>query len=404
MTDKRWTEEDIEKTLSDMPALKDKQSKESIMQAIEEKNEGAMLLRSDKKKKPPWAMPVAAAAAALFLVALLLPSMLNGGVPMSGDNDADQNNMAATSDDVSDDRENVPQNDQADDGEESREADLEDNHENGSVELESDNNSESQETPDIRYPVLSTEVIDQDGDFVVGIQPGFSETVETIDEAVLTTLQQNDPTSNGGFSALSAVEIEGSEAALFFEEESLAGLTSAEHQILTRWFDEIFTLYGITNVRFSTPERESIQFGQVGEIEEMDIENDHGGYYLNESDGGPLIVRAQVTDEERSEETDDPASLNAILGGMTETTEEADWYFSASEFGIELTGIDISEDEVILMYTVDPEVTPEEIEQFYQVYRFAVTTFEVEELTFLEEETEGERIYRYENNRIVDAE
>lgn len=404
MTDKRWTEEDIEKTLSDMPALKDSQSKEALMQAIEEKNKGEILLRSEKKKKPPWAMPVAAAAAALFLVALLLPSMLNGGVPMSGDNDADQNNMAATSDDATDNQENVPQNDQAEDVEESQEAAPEENNNNDSVEMESDNGTESEETTEIRYPILSTDVIDQDGDFIVGIQPDFAGASETLEHAVLTTLQENDPTSSEGFSALSSVEVEGTDAALFFEEESLAGLTSAEHQIVTRWFDEVFTLYGITNVSFSTPERERIQFGQVGDLEEMDIADEHGGYYLYQSDGEPLIVSARVTGEELSEVTDEPSSLDAVLGGMTDTVEDADWYFSASDFGIELTGVDISTDEVTLTYTVEAEVSPEEIEQFYQVYRFAVAAFEVNELTFVEEETEGERSYRFENSSILDTE
>lgn len=397
MTKKRWTEDEIEKTLSDLPALKDNQSKESLMQAIEEKNKDAALLRSDKKKKPPWVMPAVAAAAALFLIAILLPSMLNGGIPMSGDNNADQEDMAVTGNEASDNSENMPVDDA--DGEEEQP----DAENNVNAPGESDRGIEVQETIDVQYPVFSTEVVVQETDFVIGIQPIIAGTAETLEQAVLTTLRENDPTSGEGFSELSSVEVTGSQATLFFEEESLRGLTSAEHQVLSYWFDEVFTLFGITEFNFSTPEGAGIQFGQVGDVTKMDVSSENRGYYLTEYEGEQLIVSARTTGEEGMDDSEELLDLEELFEKMTVTEADSDWYFAATELGFTLTGTDISDDEIVLTYTIDPEMKPEERELFYQAYRFAVAPFEVNKLTFVEEGSSEERIYLYEDSRIVET-
>ena len=394
---KRWSDEDIEQTLTKMPAVEDSRTKDDLMEAIEAKSGGQLQMRSSKKKKRAFVVPSVAAAAAVILIAILLPSLFDQGLPITSDDNGASDDMAVTSDsdqeEMSDDANDAPNDIPANEPETER----------GTVETEESGNEEATITEVMTpaYPVFSVQVITKETDFVVGVSPYIQDSEEALDDAVLATLQLNDPTSNGAFSALEAVTVEEGEAELSFSEEALMSLTSSEHQILESFFDEIFTLYGISAYRFETPEGPGIQFGQVGEVIEADVSEENRGYYLAEEEGQALLLSARAAGADMTGGNGELLDLETLITRMTEEADEEDFYQPVTDSGMAILSVSVSSDDVTLTYEAEPEVTPEDRELFYQAFRYAVLTFGVEELTLIDESTGETTVFSFEDGAML---
>ena len=394
---KRWSDEDIEKTLTKMPAVEDSRSKNDLMEAIEAKSGGQLQMRSSKKKKRSYVVPSIATAAAVLLIAILLPSLFNQGLPISSDENAATDDMAVTSD-----AGNEAMNDNADNAAENTPLN-EPGSENAGVATDNADDGEAAITESLpsAYPVFSVQVITKESDFVVGVSPYIQDSEEVLGDAVMTTLQINDPTSNGAFSALESVTVDEGEAALMFSEESLVSLTSSEHQIIESFFDEIFTLYGISTYRFETPEGPGIQFGQVGEVIEADVTEENRGYYLAEEEGQTLLLSARAAGADMTGGNGELLDLETLITRMTDEEIEDDFFHPVTDTGLTILSVSMSADEVTLTYEAEPEVTPEDRELFYQAFRYAVLTFGIDELTLIDDESGETTVFTFEDGTML---
>ncbi|WP_147804447.1 hypothetical protein [Alkalicoccus halolimnae] len=91
MSKNKWTEKEIEKTLTRMPKVEDRQTKDELFQAVERRR-----AKGPGPRKKQWFFPAMASAAAVLLIVLMLPSFMNSGLFMSSDNQAPQNNFGST--------------------------------------------------------------------------------------------------------------------------------------------------------------------------------------------------------------------------------------------------------------------------------------------------------------------
>ncbi|ADH98052.1 hypothetical protein [Salisediminibacterium selenitireducens] len=394
---KRWSDEDIEKTLTKMPAVEDSRSKNDLMEAIEAKSGGQLQMRSSKKKKRAFVVPSIATAAAILLIAILLPSLFNQGLPISSDENAATDDMAVTSDDgdeeMTDNAGNTAEDTPLNEPESEDAGVATDNGDDGEAAI--------MESLPSAYPVFSVEVITRESDFVVGVSPYIQDSEEVLGDAVLSTFHTNDPTSNGAFAALESVTVDEGEAALMFSEESLVSLTSSEHQIIESFFDEIFTLYGISTYRFETPEGPGIQFGQVGEVIEADVTEENRGYYLAEEEGQTLLLSARAAGADMTGGNGELLDLETLISRMTDEEIEDDFFHPVTDTGLTILSVSMSADEVTLTYEAGPEVTPEDRELFYQAFRYAVNTYGIDELTLIDDESGETIVFTFEGGTML---
>lgn len=69
MKESKWSDEQLQELLSQMPKIKDSRDPKEIYQTIQ--------IKMGKQKKRTWVMPAAAAAAALLLLFILAPNLMN---------------------------------------------------------------------------------------------------------------------------------------------------------------------------------------------------------------------------------------------------------------------------------------------------------------------------------------
>lgn len=94
------------------------------------------------------------------------------------------------------------------------------------------------------------------------------------DEALMMSLQLSDQTTNEAFTGLVSVEIADKEATLNFEGgQPFVSLASAEHMMLDQMFYQLGAFYNIDTFIFTVDGEAGVDYGQVGFIEALPVED-----------------------------------------------------------------------------------------------------------------------------------
>ena len=122
------------------------------------------------------------------------------------------------------------------------------------------------------FPVV-THVFDENDEMMFIQMETSPEGLEPHD-ALMMSLQMSDQTTSEAFSQLQMVEIEESEATLHFDgPQPFVSLASAEHMMLDQMFYQLGAFYNIDTFTFIVDGEAGIDYGQVGFIETLPVED-----------------------------------------------------------------------------------------------------------------------------------
>lgn len=433
MSRKNWSEEEIENTLTKLPKIEDRQTKDELFQAIETQRTSDTPSRRKQQQKKQWFFPTLASAAAVLLVILMIPSFMNSGMFTAGENQASQsdtavtgnnaspessgaaneNTSAAGADEAADNSEtaannnpessssqeegtasssNQEENSNNNEDSDLTAADTENNEEQPANEensVENENNEITAAEVEYTYEeegstYVTAEVTDNDGDAFVALS-----TVETAgvskEEASLMAIQDSIAVTTEAFEALEEVAFNSpsqGEATLIFEEGTmLESLASTEHLYAADMLQEILSIHQVTNVHFLAGSEE-VSFGQSGEsFLELSLMN--RGYYRTEEDE---FISARSAGEPMTNGAGDPLSFDETLEAM-ENPEENDIYESVITEEIEVEDVRYEEETAYVFYSFSGNNT-EDLELFQEAVELTAKFFSLDVVQFVDEEKE----------------
>ncbi|WP_280771319.1 hypothetical protein [Salipaludibacillus daqingensis] len=399
MSNEKWNDSKIEETLTKLPPMKDKQSKDDLFQAIESRSKKEIPSRFSPKAKRPWILPAMAAAAAIFLMVLIIPPFFNGDQQFST-NDADQNSVMNTADveENAADESAEPESESSLDGSDN---DMNDggSEDDENTEIANDENDEEQVSPEpsqlnqVIY-IANSYVLDSNntGDNFIVIEKQSSEDEQSLEEILMTSLQQSDPTSGQYLSDLDSVKTAESLVELHFSSaSSLESLTSSEHEQLNQVFQEVLTLYGFAEVAFESGGETGIIFGQQGEVTSLPLATNNRGYYVISDEQDSYLISARMAEEEMASESGDPLNYAETVAKMAETEVSSDWYESAIPSFVDVSEVRLPGTTAEVYYTVseNEEIQNEEeqLETFFHALKLTASPFTLDNLQIINEET-----------------
>ncbi|RKL65115.1 hypothetical protein CR203_22465 [Salipaludibacillus neizhouensis] len=424
MSKNKWNEKDIEKTLSNLPSVKDKQSKDELFQAIEKRSEEVSLSRAANKRKKSWLFPALGSVAAIFIILLVIPSFINNNSQMSMDeaNDSAENMESSSADNAenkvslySDDSGNETQESSI--GTESQSSPRNDenassnNNEatqenNSSVDVRSESNSSEsiQEEEPVQIEDLTpSEFIAQiipveESDFPDGIAVLHPTEIDhtSTEELLATSLKASDPTIRSEMENITEVsldeQLQDSVHLNFQEDHNLESLTSSEHQGLGLIFQELFTIYGIDEVELSVEGEPGIMFGQQGEVESLPIDLFNRGYYSYEKDGEVYLVSARIVGEQMRSDSGNALTYRETVERMAAMPDEHFYTSPVPDF-VEVVNFRFDDKFVEVIYeTEGPETEESQLDEMSTFYDSLILTAEPFSLDTLQitNETTGE--------------
>ncbi|PYZ92096.1 hypothetical protein CR194_18060 [Salipaludibacillus keqinensis] len=424
MSDEKWDESKIEKTLTKLPPIKDKQSKDDLFKAIEKRSQQEAPTRYTPKQKRPWVFPAMAAAAAIFLIMLIVPPFFNNSTQFSSDdnssmdmdtdvvdnaefeeesNDAEsevseveenETSEIESYNNESDNDEVMTEDDSGNDSNNEVEADIGVNTEE---ELETETSEESQQqiTYAESYYTAKSQTIDL-GESVteyVLIQVQESLDEKPMEEVLFTSIVESDPTSGQYLGDIQEVRVEGKEVILdFLEGHGLESLSSTESRILQDVFLELFPIYGFEKVTFMVEGEPGMMFGQEGEVETITLSELNRGYYVTSSSDNEehYLVSARLAGEETRDESGTPLTFAQTVMRMTSPDVEAGWYESAIPSTVMITNVQIPGDTAEVYYTNSEDdglVDEEKWFLFIEALKLTAEPFTLDSMQIINEET-----------------
>lgn len=418
MSKKKWNDEDIEKTLTKLPPVKDRQSKEDLYQAIQRRSDTAALSRSTKKRKKPWVFPAVGSAAAIFIILLVIPSFLNNDSQTSMDDagNIQQNSEMSTFDDAAEDsdegnynveednasNDNAETSEEAGDGDDAsmyNESDSEADEESADI-TEAPEGSESNEEIEERMveeveilsasvPVVQILSQEESGlSFDIAILSSADVSGElSIEDAIMTSLQDSNIGTRdvlGGLQEVSYDEDAPESVSLdFSEDHELASLSAAESSGVEMLFEELFTVYGIEEVELTVEGEPGVQFGQEGVLDSRTVESFNRGYYSYELDGETYLVSARAAGEQMRTNSGQALNYQETVERMASAPSD-EWYRSPVPEFVEVADIQFGDRYVHVIFESDDdnavsELT-EEMATFYEALRLTAEPFSIDTL------------------------
>ncbi|CAM3922438.1 hypothetical protein [Alkalicoccus chagannorensis] len=422
MSRKKWNEEDIEQTLTDMPKIEDKQSKDEIFQAVRQ----GMAQEPAPKKKKQWFFPMAATAAAALLVLLMVPSLMNTGlftsdtqtgsemdvqndagtaVNMEEENEQEETNDLNENNSSTNNNMNTGENDSAEEDtneenevEYANEAPLNNTNNEGENEADrnmADNNNSNQrgnEPLNNEPAAVEYAVTEEDAAYVTASVNEEEQVVITaherngasLEEVLLRSLQESDPTLDGLFSnQLEEVQVnepeQGQVVLQFAEGTLLESMSSTEYTHTENVLQEIFSYHRITEVHFQAGEEEA-SFGQSGESS-LSISTLNRGYYQDDSGA---YVSAREAGEPTTNGTGDPLSFEETVEEM----EQAENGFeSALPESIEVEEVFTENGTGVVQFTAE-DAPQEDIEQLTRAIQLTAGGFDLHTIELVDDTNE----------------
>ncbi|QKS70175.1 GerMN domain-containing protein [Paenalkalicoccus suaedae] len=421
MSKNKWTEDHIEKTLTDLPKQRDHRSKDDVFEAMMKQAEKSPMPSRRKKRPRPWAVPALASAAAVLLVVLMLPSFMNTGlfssdqqinmesdsmesqsgnsanIAMNGsDEDSDQemfsseSNSANEADQPVDNSSEASVNEGTDDSdvENDMNADYSDEGSTGIAAIESEENVEEfqvrqEESLYVTASVQTTE----DGSAQYTVLTTEDANGRTLEEALLSVLVESDPTSGNYLSSIEQVTLNDPQAGTitldFSDENALDSLSSTEALSLEEVLQETLALHKIQEVRF-TANGEPLLVGPIGE-DTLELSSLNRGYYLvaNEQ-GAAQFVSGRVAQEAMTNGAGDPLNFVETLNQMQDVPE-GEWYESAIADSIEIMDVRYEGESAFVIYDATENTTDEELSIFYEAANLTAKYYTLDTLQFVNE-------------------
>ncbi|MGJ9382743.1 hypothetical protein [Salipaludibacillus sp. CF4.18] len=423
MSKNNWNEKDIEKTLSNLPSVKDKQSKDELFQAIEKRSEEVSLSRAANKRKKSWLFPALGSVAAIFIILLVIPSFINNNSQMSMDEANDSaENMESSSADNAENEANLYSDDSGNEtqessiGTESQSSPRNDENASSNNEASQENNS----SVDVRSEPNSSVSIEEEesvqiedltpSEFIAKIIPveesDFSDEIAVLhpteidhtstEELLATSLKASDPTIRSEMENITEVsldeQLQDSVHLNFQEDHNLESLTSSEHQGLGLIFQELFTIYGIDEVELSVEGEPGIMFGQQGEVESLQIDLFNRGYYSYEKDGEVYLVSARIVGEQMRSDSGNALTYRETVERMAAMPDEHFYTSPVPDF-VEVVNFRFDDKFVEVIYeTEGPETEESQLDEMSTFYDSLILTAEPFSLDTLHitNETTGE--------------
>ncbi|NJP38711.1 hypothetical protein [Alkalicoccus luteus] len=422
MSRRKWSEDDIEKTLTKLPKIEDRRSKDELFQAVEKQRGGRMPSRMEQRKRQ-WFFPAMASAAAVLLVVLMIPSFMNSGMFMSGDdmNSAEQNNMSTMSEsdlqndaadqagnENTDNADNDPSNSAPqNDGAEEEGADIQVNQEEeaadndpvntspGEADLSDnilnneENNGNGMQEAQIDYgyeeegTTYVTAAVEEENGSLVTLTPE-SGTGLTKAEAVTEALAASDPTEEEGvFSLLESIELHQPEegaVSLYFEEGTdFSSLSSAQTDYALEVLQEVLSIHQINQVYFFEGD-EPLEFGPVGETN-VSLSLMNRGFYQVEGN----LVSARQAGAPMTNGAGEPLTFDETIEEMAASEEES----YSSIVPEEVTVSDVRyEDETAFVFFSDEGAPEEDFQLFKQAVELTAKYFTLDTVQFVNNEEE----------------
>ncbi|SDZ12741.1 hypothetical protein SAMN05421736_106179 [Evansella caseinilytica] len=360
-----WDEKKITSHLQQLPPVKDRRSKEEVFQAVQQKLEeretedrGSLV----GKKKSGWLLPAIASTAAVLLLLILLPSFLNNQQHLTSDSGGEQEaSMENRTNEV-----NI----------------LMEDGEAGAVEEDADEAADNEEAADhsgemnvtvqaetVLVPIPHTEQVEAAATvnprtFVKREPLEMSEeTGETLEEMLVYVLTSDQFGTADIFQGLQTVAFdEGDKAATldFTEENRLESLAGDEYQQAYGTIVEVFSSYGLEEVRLTVNGEADVTFGPEGQLEKIELLPDNRGYYLYKAaDGNRYFLRGAVVGEQIGDHSDTLFTFAETLEKMRSVRPDA-WYDSAIPESVEFAEVVVDGDYATVELAPDSSFADDE--------------------------------------------
>ncbi|WP_078578043.1 hypothetical protein [Salipaludibacillus agaradhaerens] len=397
MNNKKWSEEDVEKTLTKLPPVQDRQTKDDLFQAIASRTEKELPTRFSPRKKKPWVFPAMASAAAVLLAILIIPPFFTSDNQLTTDNmNQEEANLNETAP--------VENNDLNDTDLDSHEVAVNNNEEElpeapETPSIEDDDNemlNEHDEPAQVMTKparVASVAYIAKSYSVGEGSSANHYITVEEyeLDESVnrekalLTSVKESDTTSGHYLNSLQDVTSSGDTVQLHFTDtEALQALSSQEYAFIEEMFQEIVPLYGYNEVEFLVDEEPGLIFGPRGMAQSLDVTTHNRGYYLVEENNEVGLISARMAGEVMREDGT-PLTFEQTVEKMATTEEEEGWYESAIPAPVEVTSVTIPGDTARVGYRIieDGDVEEEKLHLFFEALKLTAKSFTLDSLEII---------------------
>ncbi|MCR6109401.1 hypothetical protein HXA35_03445 [Bacillus sp. A301a_S52] len=412
MNNKKWSEEDVERTLTKLPPVQDRQTKDALFQAIESRTEKELPTRFSPRKKKPWIFPTMASAAAVLLAILIIPPFFTSDNQLTTDNvNQEELNSNATN--------QLENNDLNDTDLESPEVAVNNNEEEELPEAPSieSNDNETLNELDGHEPVhvmtkparvATVAYIAKSYSVGEGSSANHYITVEEyeLDESVnrekalLTSVKESDTTSGHYLNSLQDVTTSGDTVQLHFTDTTaLQALSSQEYTFIEEMFQEIVPLYGYNEVEFLVDEEPGVILGPQGMAESLNVITHNRGYYLVEENNESVLISARMAGEE-TQEDGTPLTFEQTVEKMATTEDEEDWYESAIPSPVEVTSVTIPGDTARVGYRIveDEEIEEERLNLFFEALKLTAKSFTLDSLEIINVDSGDTVMYDMEDN------
>lgn len=367
-----WTTKEVEDYLRELPSIEDSQSKEELYLAIEAKMKEQSLLdyKDEKriiiKKKRFWQYPsyVMASLVAICLLIIISPSFIRDWQDSAGDMNVTEVMEGGVEDTAN------------------RVSEI------GGLEV-AENYEEPLSKRGLYIPVPYTLDVDMAGDsrefhtFIV--REDMSELNSSIESILLDLLTSHPSTRNSVFDGLQNIIFDKEYKTVtldFSEEYGMASLATGEMNTTTTTIMEVFSLYGMEEVRFTLNGESGIKYGGTGFVEGFDLLPHNRGYYLYEGyDGTHYFIRGVAVEEGLRNTPEQLLTFPETLEKMKRVQPGA-WYQPAIPETVQITVEEEGRRAVISLQVEDVKnpISENEFERLIEAIQLAASDFYIEEV------------------------
>ncbi|UTR13390.1 hypothetical protein MM221_12125 [Salipaludibacillus sp. LMS25] len=417
MNNKKWSEEDVEKTLTKLPPVKDRQTKDDLFRAIESKAETELPTRFSPRKKKPWVFPTMASVAAVLLAILIIPPFFTSDNQLTTDNLSQEeekmnattfenNDVNAVNDTEDEAHEGAVHNDAEDKVIEAPEvppASVENDDNTALAEYDepAQNMTEPARIATVAYIAKSYSVGEGSSanHYITVEEYELDESVNR-EKALLTSVKESDTTSGHYLNSLEDVTSTGDTVQLHFTDTTaLQALSSQEYTFVEEMFHEIVPLYGYKEVEFLVDEEPGVILGPQGMAESLNVMTYNRGYYLIDENNEVVLISARMAGEEMKEDGN-PLTFEQTVEKMATTEDEEDWYESAIPSPVEVTSVTIPGDTARVGYRIaeDADIEEERLHLFFEALKLTAKSFTLDSLEIINVDSGDTVTYNMEDN------
>ncbi|MFD1039497.1 hypothetical protein ACFQ3N_13995 [Virgibacillus byunsanensis] len=279
MKSRNKTDQQIIKSLNELPEVKDSQTKEELYQRISSKTKGET---ASKKSKRNALIPVASTVFAIMLVVVMLPSLLNNNMnDTGGEESTDRAFDTSSSDESMENNENSTM-ESYEGEEEGSSADLDQAEPEISL-LDKQPEHYVVHEPNEAYTIIHVAVADNQAQYVIplSIMAPKTDDLEVYYNELDNYLNEHEwGISEYKFDNVTfEIEQSNDQVVMDFPAGFSIGEGSANPNLFEDSLSRMFRPYQIDKILFTTEESPGVDLGPIGNLEEMPIESSENEIY-----------------------------------------------------------------------------------------------------------------------------